>query len=89
MRSTLRVPRGRATRRIGQALAAGVVLTLASAATATAAPPSPTSPTDPDLGPGTIVFDPSMPTDEIQATVDAIHARQVSAEIVAARPEVA
>jgi hypothetical protein len=32
----------------------------------------------PDLGPNVIVFDPSMSTSEIQATVDAISAQQVS-----------
>jgi hypothetical protein len=74
-------PRRRITRRLGQALVAGLVLSLASAVTATAAPPPTTSATDPDLGPGTIVFDPSMPTSEIQATADAIHAQQVSDEM--------
>ena len=33
------------------------------------------------LGPNVIVFDPSMPVGEIQATVDAIHAQQVDAEM--------
>lgn len=37
--------------------------------------------TPPDLGPNVIVFDPSMPISEIQATVDAIHAQQVDAEM--------
>src|SRR3954449_6636332 len=31
----------------------------------------------PDLGPNVLVFDPSMPTSQIQATVDAISAQQV------------
>ena len=31
----------------------------------------------PDLGPNVIVFDPSMPTSQIRATVDAIAAQQV------------
>ena len=35
----------------------------------------------PGLGPNVIVFDPSMPVSEIQATVDAIHAQQVDAEM--------
>ena len=69
------------TRRLGQALVAGVALALVSTVTATAAPPPTTSATDPDLGPGTIVFDPTMPTSEIQATADAIHAQQVSDEM--------
>jgi hypothetical protein len=34
----------------------------------------------PDLGPNVIVFDPSMPTNQIRATVDAIAAQQVSNE---------
>ena len=69
------------TRRLGQALDAGLALTLVSAVTAATAPPPATSPTDPDLGPGTIVFDPSMPTSEIQATADAINAEPVSNEM--------
>jgi hypothetical protein len=32
----------------------------------------------PDLGPNVIVFDPSMPTSEIQATVDGIASKQIS-----------
>jgi hypothetical protein len=35
----------------------------------------------PDLGPNVIVFDPSMPTAQIQATLDAIHTQQVDAEM--------
>ena len=35
----------------------------------------------PGLGPNVIIFDPSMPVSEIQATVDAIHAQQVDAEM--------
>ena len=35
----------------------------------------------PDFGPNVIVFDPSMPVGEIQATVDAIHAQQVDDEM--------
>ena len=33
------------------------------------------------FGPNMIVFDPSMPVGQIQATVDAIHAQQVDAEM--------
>ena len=33
------------------------------------------------LGPNVIVFDPSMPVGQIQATIDAIHAQQVDAEM--------
>ena len=39
------------------------------------------SPPTRDLGPNVTVFDPGMPVSEIQATVDAIHARQVNAEM--------
>src|SRR4051794_16703167 len=35
----------------------------------------------PDLGPNVLVFDPSMPTGQIQATVDAIAAQQVDSEM--------
>ncbi len=36
---------------------------------------------DPDLGPHVLVFDPSMPVDQIRAAVDAVTARQVDAEM--------
>ncbi|HSC92958.1 MAG TPA: coagulation factor 5/8 type domain-containing protein [Gaiellaceae bacterium] len=39
----------------------------------------------PSLGPNVTVFDPSMPVGEIQATLDAIHARQVDDEMGANR----
>ena len=53
-----------------------------SAATASAGPQSGVSARDvPGFGPNVIVFDPSMPVGEIQATVDAIHAQQVDAEM--------
>ena len=39
----------------------------------------------PDLGPNVIVFDPSMPRSQIQATVDSIAAQQVSNEFGAQR----
>src|SRR5215212_3583389 len=59
-------------------LALLLVALLVSASTggsATAAPPAP------DLGPNVIVFDPSMPVGQIQATVDAIYAQQVNDEM--------
>jgi hypothetical protein len=43
------------------------------------AAPEPSSP--PDFGPNVIIFDPSMPTAEIQATADAIYAQQVNDEM--------
>jgi hypothetical protein len=50
-----------------------LLLAGAAAGTANAAPPA--------LGPNVIVFDPSMPVSQIQATVDAIHAQQVDDEM--------
>ena len=73
--------RGRLARHLGPALAVSVALTLTTGAAATAAPPQTTDPTDPDLGSNVILFDPSMPTSEIQATADAIHVQQVSDEM--------
>src|SRR6266536_2613320 len=51
-------------------VAAAFLLALALSGGAGAAPP--------DLGPNVIVFDPSMPTSQIQATVDTIASKQVS-----------
>lgn len=72
-------------RRRGRALALGVALatalTGAVATTAAATAPPATSATQPDLGPNVIVFDPSMPVGQIQATVDAINAEQIDAEM--------
>ena len=74
---------GRGRRALGRgfALTVALVVALSGAATATAAPPPTTSATNPGFGPNVIVFDPSMPVSEIQATVDAIHARQVDNEM--------
>jgi hypothetical protein len=61
------------------AVALPLVATVAlTGGTATAAPP-PSGP--PDFGPNVKVFDPSMPTSQIQATVDAIAAQQVDSEM--------
>ena len=51
----------------------GVAAPLIFAAPAGAAKPSPQS-----LGPNVLVFDPSMPTSQIQAAVDAVAAQQVA-----------
>jgi hypothetical protein len=40
-----------------------------------------TAAASPDFGPNVTIFDPSMPVSEIQATLDAIHAQQVDAEM--------
>jgi hypothetical protein len=74
-------------RRLGFGLAAAVVasfLTAVAVAPAADAAPQPRAPQsaaaahDPDFGPNVLVFDPSMPQAQIQATVDAVHAQQVS-----------
>src|SRR3954447_12951771 len=55
-------------------IALAVVVALWGAGVASAAPPHRS--TTPDLGPNVKVFDPSMPTSQIQATVDDIAQRQ-------------
>ena len=77
-------PPQRSHRRHRAAVAVGFALATvvsAVATTASAAPPPATSATDPDLGANVIVFDPSMPVSEIQATVDAINAQQIDSEM--------
>ena len=76
----------RRARRRALALAAAAVTALSPAVPATAAPPTarPAAGTA-DLGRSVVVFDPSMPVDTIQATVDRIHAQQVDAEMGGAR----
>ena len=64
-------------RRLGWALALVLVTTTLTGATAEAAPP--------DLGANVTVFEPGMPVEQIQATLDAAHARQVDAEMGTAR----
>jgi len=49
-----------------------------AAAAGAALAPAVAAPGDPDLGPNVYVFDPSMPVGDIQATVDAVAAQQVS-----------
>ncbi|GAA1733067.1 RICIN domain-containing protein [Isoptericola hypogeus] len=58
---------------------------LAGTTAAQAAPAQQVDPTDPDLGPNVTVFGPGTPQDEIQATMDALHAQQVDAEMSADR----
>src|SRR3954470_13767934 len=65
----IRMTRYRVRGRLVAAIAAALVA-LAFGGSAAAQPA-------PDLGPNVIVFDPSMPTSQIQATVDAISAQQV------------
>ena len=54
-----------------------VVVALALSALAGVAPAQ-AAPLTPDFGPNVTIFDPSMPTSQIQATVDAITAQQLS-----------
>ncbi|MGK5672010.1 adenylyl cyclase [Micromonospora sp. URMC 106] len=67
-------------RRLGRALVLGLVLTTAAGTTGTAAAGPPRHGA-PDLGPRVTIFDPSMPVGEIQAILDAAHARQVDDEM--------
>ncbi|TDV43547.1 adenylyl cyclase [Actinophytocola oryzae] len=69
----------KARRRMGRVLVLAVVV--AAAVTVPAAQASP----PPNLGPNVTVFEPSMPVEQIQATLDAAHARQVDAEMGTAR----
>ena len=55
--------------------------TLAGVVGAAAAPQAPPAAVQPDFGPNVRIFDPSMPTTEIQATVNAIRDEQVDAEM--------
>ncbi|WP_299953174.1 hypothetical protein [uncultured Modestobacter sp.] len=76
------VPRpGRARRRVpalaATALAGALLAAALPTGVATAAPRPAAGQQQPDLGPNVHVFDPSMPSAEIEATVDAIAARQV------------
>ena len=66
--------RGRLNRRLALVATAVAVLGLAPAASATSLAGS----GQPDFGPNVVIFDPSMPTSQIQATVDAIAAQQVA-----------
>jgi hypothetical protein len=54
-----------------------LALSLIASPAASAKSPPPV----PDFGPNVIVFDPSMPVSQIQATADAIYAQQVNAEM--------
>jgi hypothetical protein len=62
---------GRGLLILAAAVASLLVLAIGSAAAKTP------SAGQPDLGPNVVVFDPNMPTSQIQATVDAIAAQQV------------
>lgn len=71
-----------ARRRLGRALTLGLVLTTAAAMAApTAATATPPRHGAVNLGANVTVFDPAMPVEEIQATLDAAHAGQVDNEM--------
>jgi hypothetical protein len=83
-----RLARPRSLRRhLGRILAVGVVLTTAGSLTGTAATAAPAwhGNSGQDLGANVTIFDPSMPVSEIQATMDAANAQQVSNEMGTAR----
>ncbi|MEV6348248.1 adenylyl cyclase [Actinoplanes sp. NPDC051851] len=61
--------------------AAALALTLTIAGSAQAMPAAAGAPTVPNLGAHVTVFDPSTPVGEIQATLDAAHAKQVDNEM--------
>jgi hypothetical protein len=75
-RSSSAVRRGR--RGLLVATASAAALLVVGIGAAAAGPPPPPGP--PDFGPNVVVFDPSMPTSQIQATIDAITAQQVDNE---------
>jgi hypothetical protein len=72
------------TRR-GLAATVTAVLLATLATTLGAGPAAATSGGAAGLGPNVTVFDPAMPLEEIQATLDAAHAAQVDAEMGTAR----
>ena len=77
-RSTTLPPRAR----LPLVLAFALALSAAGAGSASAASlAGGSAKNQPGLGPNVIIFDPSMPVSEIQATVDAIYAQQVDAEM--------
>ncbi|ONI81373.1 adenylyl cyclase [Actinosynnema sp. ALI-1.44] len=65
----------------GGALALGLALVTTASSTAVADPMSERHGGAPDLGPNVTVFDPGMPVERIQATLDATHAKQVDNEM--------
>jgi len=67
---------GRGSPRLRAARSLALPLALAASLLATGAAVASPPPTTPDFGPNVIVLDPSMPTSQIQATVDAIAAAQ-------------
>ncbi|MCO5972660.1 adenylyl cyclase [Actinoallomurus soli] len=78
-RPAFRRPGLSSRRATGAVLLSGALLTLAvPGGVAAATPPRAAGP---DLGPGVLVFDPSMPQSDIQAAVDAVARQQVDDEM--------
>jgi hypothetical protein len=71
--------RKRVTLVLGTIVAMIAALFLTAPSVAAAAAPAVAA--QPDFGPNVVIFAPSMPTSQIQAQVDAIHAQQVSNEM--------
>ena len=70
---------------VAVALAVATVIVGGSTSAAAAPPAVPQIAAAPSLGAGVYVFDPSMPQEQIQQTVDAVAAQQVDAEFGAGR----
>jgi hypothetical protein len=68
-------------RKSGRAFALALVLTAAATMSAPGAAASPPRPSTPAFGANVTVFDPGMPVSQIQATLDATHAKQVDNEM--------
>ncbi|WP_306210171.1 adenylyl cyclase [Actinoplanes sp. RD1] len=71
-------------RRLSRILAVGLLVATAGTLVGTPATAAPVV-QSPDLGANVTVFDPSMPVEQIQATLDATHAKQVDNEMGTAR----
>ena len=68
-------------RTFGRILVIGLTVATVSALSGAAASASPPKPATPGFGANVTVFDPSMPVAEIQAKLDAAHAKQVDNEM--------
>ncbi|ABS05203.1 hypothetical protein [Kineococcus radiotolerans] len=83
--SSSRAPAGphRRPRHLARALALAVAVTTGAAVVppAAAAPPRAPGPAAPGLGTNVVVFDPSMPVEQIQQKVDEVNAQQIDAEM--------
>ncbi|CAM3337372.1 adenylyl cyclase [Kibdelosporangium persicum] len=67
--------------RLGRALVLGLALVTAAGTAAGADPRTERRGGAVDFGPNVTIFDPSMPVEQIQATLDATHAKQVDNEM--------